>query len=188
MFISYSFRLYARWGMTALTMAAKKGVAWVSPTLRSESDMRFLYALSPVLAVAGYLGWRHFAAQVYVGDLPPFDLGVYGYTEALAYVAGLTPEAKAVYLGPLHRADLALMLALTVTLILPARRWFWAIPALLYLGFDQLENGLVAQFLTRGIHEVGEVATLGLFTGAKFGFLVLAVVVAIWGIWRRWRG
>jgi hypothetical protein len=149
--------------------------------------LRFLYAVPPVLAVVGYLIWRHFATQVYVGDLPPFDLGVYGYTDALAYVAGLTAEARAVYLGPLHWADMGFILALTVTLVLPVWRWFLAIPAVLYLGFDVLENGMVAQFLTRGIYEVGEVATLGLFTGAKFGCLMLALVVAIWGIWRRWR-
>jgi hypothetical protein len=149
--------------------------------------VRFLYAVPPGLVVVGYLIWRHFAAQVYVGDLPPFDLGPYDYADALTYVEGLNAQAKAVYLGPLQRADLGLMLALTVTLILPLRRWIWAIPAALYLGFDLLENWQVSLLLTRGLTEMGQVATLSLYTGAKFGFLALAVVAAIWGVWRRWR-
>jgi drug/metabolite transporter superfamily protein YnfA len=150
--------------------------------------MRFLYAVPPILALGAYLIWRHFAAQVYVGDLPPFDLRLYSYEDARAYLAGLSAAARAVYLGPMWWADLGLMLALAVTLILPLRGRVWAVPAGLYVAFDLLENRVVAQFLTRGIHEVGEAATLSLFTGAKFGFLGLAVILALWGVWQRWRG
>lgn len=149
--------------------------------------MRVLYAVPPVLVVVAYLIWQHFAAQVHVGELPPFDLQLYAHDDARTYLAGLGDAARAVYLGPLQWADLGLMLALTVTLILPLGRWFWAVPALLYLGFDLLENATVGQFLTRGISEVGEVAMLSLFTGAKFAALAVAAVLAAWGVWRRWR-
>ncbi len=149
--------------------------------------MRVLYAMPAVLAAVAYLVWRHFAAQVYVGDLPPFDLRFYGFADAQAYLTGLTEGTRAVYLGPLHRADLALMLALTVTLALPVwrRGWLGCVPAALYLGFDLLENRMVAGLLTHGLHEIGEVATLSVITGLKFGFLAVAGLLAVWGLWRR---
>jgi hypothetical protein len=145
--------------------------------------------LSLALTALGYLVWRHYAAQVTVGDLPPFDLRLYAYKDALAYLGRLTDAAKAVYLDRLHWADLGFMLALTATLVVAVwpMGWFWALPALAYLGFDLLENAMVAGFLRRGIFEVGEIATLSLITGAKFGFMVLAAILAIWGVWRQWR-
>ena len=121
-----------------------------------------------------------------MGDLPPFDLRFYGFDDAQVHLAGLTEGARAVYLGPLHRADLALMLALAVTLALPVwrRGGLWCAPAALYLGFDLLENRVVAGLLTHGLHEIGEVATLSVITGMKFGFLAVAGLLAVWGLWR----
>jgi hypothetical protein len=150
---------------------------------------RIMLAVPPVVAVACYLVWAHFAAQVAVGDLPPFDLRLYGYEEAKAYLAGLSDAARAVYLGPLQRADLALMISLTLTLLLPVWRkgWLWCLPAMGYLVFDVLENRAVAALLTQGLHEVGEVAMLSLFTGIKFGALGLAALLAVWRFWAIWR-
>ncbi|MGL4320269.1 MAG: hypothetical protein ACRCS3_05335 [Paracoccaceae bacterium] len=146
---------------------------------------RIILAGPPLVAAASYLVWNYFAAQVSVGELPPFDLRLYGYEEAKAYLAGLSDAARAVYLGPLQRADLALMASLTLTLLLPVWRkgWLWCLPAIGYLVFDVLENRTVAMLLTRGLHEVGEVATLTLFTGIKFGALALAALLAVWRLW-----
>jgi hypothetical protein len=151
--------------------------------------MAVLKFIPLVIAALAYLIWRHFAAQVYVGDLPPFDLRLYAYDAARAYIAGLTDAARAVYLERLHWADLGLMLSVTVTVVLPVWHmgWYWGLPALGYLGFDLLENAIVAGFLRRGIFEVGEVATLSLITGAKFALLAVAAGLAIWGVWRQWR-
>ncbi|OYU37939.1 MAG: hypothetical protein CFE33_17890 [Pseudorhodobacter sp. PARRP1] len=148
--------------------------------------MRVLYWALPIAAALAYGVWQYFAAQVYVGDLPPFDLHLYSFDEARTYLAGLTPAAKAIYLGPLHQADTVLLLALSATLMLPVRRlgWLWCLPALAYAGFDLLENDFVASLLRNGLHEIGEVAMLGIVTGAKFAALGLAVILALWGLWR----
>lgn len=143
-----------------------------------------------VVAALAYAVWRYFAAQVYVGDLPPFDLRLYGYDAAQAYLAGLTDAARAVYLGPLHRADLGLMAALTVVLMVPVwrMRWVWWVPALLYPGFDLLENRAVAGLLTDGVTNAGAIATLSGVTGLKFGFLGVAAMIALWRTGQQWRG
>lgn len=145
---------------------------------------RFLAAVPLVLAGVAYLVWNHLAGQVRVGDLPPFDLHLYDFADAQAYLAGLSDGAKAIYLGPLHRADYALMTALAVTLALPVwkRGWVWCLPVVLYLVFDVLENRVVSDFLTQGLHEVGEVAVLSALTGLKFGFLGVAAVTAGWAL------
>lgn len=148
--------------------------------------MRVLYWTLPIAAALAYGVWQYFAAQVYVGQLPPFDLRPYEYDETLAYLAGLSPAAKTTYLGPLHQADTVLLLALSATLMLPVRRlgWLWCLPALAYAGLDLLENDFVASLLRNGLHEIGEVAMLGIVTGAKFAALGLAVILALWGLWR----
>ncbi|GLS86374.1 hypothetical protein GCM10010873_13480 [Cypionkella aquatica] len=148
--------------------------------------MRVLYGVLPIAAALTYGVWQHYAAQVYVGDLPPFDLHFYDYDEALVYVAGLNPDAKAIYLGPLRSADTALMLLLAATLIVPVWRlgWLWCLPALAYATFDFFENGTVAALLTHGIREAGEVDTVTLLTLSKFVTLGIAGVLALWGLWR----
>jgi hypothetical protein len=146
---------------------------------------RFISAVPPA-AAAAYLVWHHFAAQVRVGDLPPFDLRLYRFEEAQAYLGALSDRAKGIYLGPLHMADFALMTALAVMLALPVlkRGWVWCLPVVLYLVFDVLENRVVAGLLTHGLHETGEVAVLSALTGLKFAFLGIAVAMAGWALWR----
>lgn len=148
--------------------------------------MRGLYWALPMATALAYGVWCYYAAQVYVGDLPPFDLHFYTYDQALAYLAGLSPDAKAIYLGSLHRADTALLLSLAATLILPVWRlgWLWCLPALAYAGFDLLENGAVSERLIQGIREAGEVDMVTLLTLSKFAALGIAVILALWGLWR----
>lgn len=152
--------------------------------------MRVLYWALPIAAALAYGVWRHFAAQVYVGDLPPFDLHVYDVDQARIYLAGLSLDAKAIYLGPLHRADTVLLLLLAATLIVPVWRlgWLWCFPALAYAGFDLLENGSVAGLLTQGIREAGEVDTVTVLTLSKFAALGIAGVLVLWRLWRMRRG
>jgi hypothetical protein len=151
--------------------------------------VKAVLAIPPLVALLAYLVWRHFAAQVMVGDLPPFDLRLYGDAEAQVYLAGLSDTARAIYLGPLHRADGVLMAGLTISLLLPVwrRGWLWCVPAVLYLVFDVLENRTVAGLLTDGLHEAGDVAMLSLFTGVKFGGLAVAALVAGCSLWMKWR-
>ena len=96
--------------------------------------MKPLPWIAPLIAAASYLAWSHVARQVYANGLPPFDLHPYSHQGALQYLAALTPEAKAVYLGPLHSLDALLLTSLTASLILPVWRagWAWTLPALCY--------------------------------------------------------
>ena len=148
--------------------------------------MKYLYWALPMATVIAYGVWRYFAAQVYVGDLPPFDLHLYGFREAQAYLAGLTPAAKATYLGPLHLADALLMFCLAVTLVLPIWRWDWPwfLPAMLYVLLDLVENGKVAGLLRGGLCLTADLENLALVTGLKFAALAIAVILALWGLWR----
>lgn len=152
--------------------------------------MKYQYWALPIATALAYGIWRHYAAQVYVGDLPPFDLRLYSFEQAQTYLAGLTPAAKAIYLGPLHTADFVLMICLTATLIAAVwrRGWFWAVPALGYLGCDVIENRDVTSLLEFGIKgSGGELDRLPYATGLKFACLGVAVALALWGLWRKQR-
>ena len=151
--------------------------------------MKYLYWALPIAAALAYGVWRHYAAQVYVGDLPPFDLHLYGFREAQTYLAGLTPAAKAIYLGPLHLVDSLLMFCLAATLVLPIWRWDWPwfLPAMLYAGLDLVENGKVAGLLRGGLCLPADVENVALVTGLKFAALGLAAALALWSLWRKQR-
>ena len=148
--------------------------------------MKLLPWTPPLLAAASYLAWSYVARGVYAAGLPPFDLHPYSYLGARDYLAALTPEARAAYLGPLQRLDLLLLISLTASLILPVWRagWVWALPALTYAGADLLENAAVAALLTQSQPEAGEIATIALLTTIKFAALALAAALALIGLWR----
>lgn len=148
--------------------------------------MKHLYWALPTATALAYGVWRYYAAQVYVGDLPPFDLHLYSFEQAQVYLAGLTPAAKAIYLGPLHLADALLMLCLAATLVLPVWRWDWPwfLPAMFYVGFDLLENDKVARLLRGGLCVAADVENVALVTSLKFAALTVAAALALWSLWR----
>ena len=148
--------------------------------------MKHLYLALPMASALAYGVWRYYAAQVHVGDLPPFDLHLYSLEQAQTYLAGLTPAAKATYLGPLHLVDSLLMFCLAGTLVLPIWRWNWPwfLPAMLYVLLDLLENGKVAGLLRGGPSVVADVENLAMVTSLKFMALALAVILALWSLWR----
>ena len=152
--------------------------------------MKYMYWALPIATAFAYGVWRYFAGQVYVGLLPPFDLHLYSFEQAQAYLAGLTPAAKTIYLGPLHNADSVLMICLAATLIVAVwrRGWLWAVPALLYIGFDLAENRVVTSLLDSGMDGTRTAAVqLMILTGSKFGCLGLAAILALGVIWQDWR-
>lgn len=145
--------------------------------------------MAPIFAALSYAAWQFFARQVYAAGLPPFDLHPYGLDEARTYLAALTPAAIATYTGPLHRADLALLISLTTSLILPVwrRGWVWTLPALAYAGFDLAENAAVAALLTTAAPTAEAVATIAVLTALKFAALGLAALLAMAALWRNRR-
>ena len=100
--------------------------------------------------------------QQQAGGLAPFDLRPWGYSfvEAKAFLAALSPEGRAYYLGPQHWLDLffpgliaaTLYCALVVLLrpYLGANGRFVAALAILVAVFDWLENAAVATMLQAG--------------------------------------
>jgi hypothetical protein len=126
------------------------------------------------------------------GGATPFDLRALGYglAEAKPYLAALTPEGTALYLGPIRLNDTLFPILFTATLCLPLRRLgeLWFLPALAYGLFDLAENVAVARLLRAG-PDVGaaSVALASGFTQAKFAAGAIAVLVALYGLWRNWR-
>lgn len=122
----------------------------------------------------------------------PFDLRLtgYGLTEALAYVAALTPEAMATYLGPWRIADTLLPLALMPVLMLPlwGRGQMAFLPALAYGLADLGENNAVARLLQAGAEMTGsEVMLASTLTQGKYLALGLAVGLVLWTLGQAWR-
>jgi hypothetical protein len=136
--------------------------------------------------------WFGPQVQAAAGGLMPFDLRAtgYGVAEARDFLAALTPEGRALYLGPVRINDTVFPILFTLTLCLPLRgkAWVWFLPALAYGVLDLAENMAVAALLRAG-PEVADsaVALASGLTMAKFAACVVAVVLALLGVWKAWR-
>jgi negative regulator of sigma E activity len=99
------------------------------------------------------------APRIDAGGLAPFDLRTHGYTfdEARAFLTALTPEGRAVYLGPQRVADTIFPVGFAATMMLlvfwglkrlsrPAAWAGLALP-LAYFAADMAENAAVAGLL-----------------------------------------
>ena len=163
--------------------------------------------------------WAVFAAMVLVycamvlwslpiimsdaNGLMPFDLRPSGYTteEARAFLAALSENGRAHYLGVQHKLDtlypglMALSLILAYLLLYPTK---WAVGfsvlAVLAAVFDWSENSAVADLLRLGAEGIDEevVSIAALFTILKSGFVTVALTILLVGVvgmmWRRWKG
>ena len=119
---------------------------------------------------------------------PETRMGGYSQAELESYIAGLSPEARATYLGPHRIADTLFPIGFFATLALGSflalRRWGagWAamasLPAFVYLVFDMMENATFALLLRVGPGvDPGLAARADLATRAKFLFVDLALAV-----------
>lgn len=128
--------------------------------------------------------------RIDAGGLLPLDLRVMGYGvgEVAAYLAALSEAGRNVYLGPARLADTIFPILFTLTLALPhlgtPRPLLRVLPVVVYGLCDLAENAAVAALLRDGLAEPGSVATASLLTQAKFAFVALAVLLALWGLWR----
>ena len=99
------------------------------------------------------------APRIEAGGLAPFDLRTRGYSfdEARAFLTALTPEGRAVYLGPQRFADTVFPIGFTGTMVCLV---FWALKGLsrptawaalalplAYFAADMAENAAVAGLL-----------------------------------------
>lgn len=156
-----------------------KTLNWALPLAAAASYALLIFYLAPQLSAQS-------------GGGIPFDLRALGYSlaDAKAYLAALTPEGTALYLGPIRLNDTVIPILFTATLCLPLRRLgeLWFLPALAYGLFDLAENVAVARLLRAGVDvEAGAVALASGFTQAKFAAAGLAILVALYGLWRNWR-
>jgi hypothetical protein len=148
--------------------------------------------LATALAYGVLVLWFGPQVQAAAGGLMPFDLRPMGYDldAARLFLTTLTSEGRDVYLVPVRINDTIFPILFTLTLCLPVRRWTWAwtIPALAYGLLDLAENMAVATLLRTG-PEVGSgpVALASALTQAKFAASVVAVGIALWGLWLAWR-
>lgn len=141
--------------------------------------------------------------QLKVDGALPFDLRPAGYSlaEARAYLAGLSPEARAFYLGPQHWLDTIypglLMLTLgTAFHRLFSRRMAWVATAVAVAaaGFDWLENAAVGAMLSRDPAAVMDamIQVANLWTVLKSVTVSVAMVLLVIGagrkMWLRKRG
>ncbi len=136
--------------------------------------------------------WLIPAIQAGAGGLAILDVrGMgYGQGEAKAFLTALTPEAKALYLGPFRLVDTAFPILLTVTLILPLRGWppLAFVPALIYGLADLTEDWAVAQVLTAGPEAApGPVLLASVLTMVKFAAMACAAGLALAGLVGAWR-
>lgn len=132
-----------------------------------------------------------FGPMVDAGGQPPFDLRAGGYdlAQAQAFVAALTPQGRAAYLGPVRITDTLFVLLMGATLARPLwrRGWVWLLPAALYTGLDLAENAAVAGLLRGGARDGAQVFVASTLTQAKFAVFAVAAVLALWALWRNRR-
>ncbi len=141
------------------------------------------------------------------GNQQPFDLrlGGYSFDEASAFLAALTPEGRALYLGAQHNLDMFYPAMMALVLLFPLVRFTQNWPAvarflaviILFGGAaaDYVENALVAKMLHIGAEglTVSAVKTASFWTLTKsvcttVAFLVLLVAMALALVSRLGRG
>lgn len=148
--------------------------------------------------------WTLPAISQAAGGLQPFDMrpGGYSFAEAQAFLAALSPQGRAIYLGPQQRLDLvypaalALALGLSLYLLAPFNRFLKGLLAMIpVLGmvFDYLENATVRAMLLAGPSALQpeQAETASRLTTAKVAFdsaayVLVVVFLIVWAI-RRWR-
>lgn len=156
-----------------------------------------------IAAALPILLWLAPAIREGAGGLAPFDtrLAGYGLTEAQAFVAALTPEARALYLGPERWADTVFPLGIlgalafgTLWALQPVRPVIAVVallPALAFFAFDAAENAVVAAMLRIGEPDLLSAAMVeqaSSFTIWKYRTLALALVVLVAAVLLRRRG
>lgn len=148
--------------------------------------------LLTVLAFGLLAGWYGPQVQAAAGGLWPFDMRAagYGLAEARAFLTALSPEGRALMLGPVRVTDTVFPILFTLTLCLPlrGRGWVWCLPALAYGLLDLAENMAVAVLVRAGPEvAAGPVALASGLTIGKYVALVLALVLALAALWQRRR-
>ncbi len=172
--------------------------------MRAGNILYGLVFLAGVGVYAAMLLWTLPAITEAAGGLMPFDMRPYGYThtEAVNFLAALTPDGLALYLGPqawldrAYPALLGLFLAWSFLRLGPGTllRVVLVVAALAGAGFDYLENMRVHAMLLAGPQGTTETMAqaASLATVLKSGLvtfcLTALLLLVLWRGWRRLRG
>jgi len=127
------------------------------------------------------------------GGLAPFDMRPtgYGFDEAKAFLAALSPDGSVFYLGVQEKLDsvypalLAATLFFAIAALAPARlgiwRWVLALIAVPGAVFDYLENAAVSAMLAAGADGLTPaiVASADRWTVLKSAFTAVAMVTLV---------
>lgn len=147
-------------------------------------------------AAASFAGLQYYMMTVLVpgaGGLMPFDVRPFGYSvdDVQQYLAALSPEAFAVYTGPVAWIDTIFPVALALWLAFIALggraiAWLGGLMALAYGGIDLAENAEVARLLTTPMLVDPDVAAqASQLTMLKFAVLVAAAAFVLYGRFKR---
>jgi len=164
---------------------------------------RVLFGILAAATVAVYLvmvSWSlpYIAAQA--GGQMPFDMrpGGYGFEEARAFLAALSPQGNAFYRDVQHRLDLffpgliAATLYFAIAALLPARlgRWRYvaALPVVLTAIFDWAENAGVSAMLAAGAEGVTREMVASASRWSVLKAIVSTVAYSALLILLAWRG
>lgn len=140
--------------------------------------------------MSGLLAWMNLgplaAITAEAQGLAPFDLRPMGYgePEARAFLAAISPEGRALYLGLQHRLDTAYPPLLALVLIwsyfaLLSRPWAMGAAgiAVLAAAVDLVENARVAGLLLSTAPTASEIAAASQASLAKTALVSLALVL-----------
>lgn len=138
-------------------------------------------------AVYGALIWTGVTAVMpEAGGLLPFDLRATGYTEAeaAAFLAALSADGRAAYLGPVAMLDT--LFPPLLGLLLASLIWRWGRPLLapvpfLYVAVDLWENAVVGRMLAS--NDAALAGSASNLTQAKFALLAMSLAL----VWMSWR-
>jgi hypothetical protein len=160
----------------------------------------FWTVIAVTLAVYGAMAaWSIPRIAAEAGGIEPFDLRLFGYTEAdaRAFLGSLSDAGRAFYARVQHGIDilfpglLALSLILCFDRLVPAQgpRLALSLLALATMAADYRENALVARMLAMAPEAVPAefIARASLATQVKSGVVTLALTALILALFLRWR-
>ncbi|HQZ12306.1 MAG TPA: hypothetical protein PK286_05415 [Devosia sp.] len=162
-----------------------------------------LFAVTMIL-YGTMLAWSLPAVSAAAGGLPPFDLrpGGYSLADAQEFLTALSAEGAAFYRNVQLRLDMAFPLLIGLTMyfalaaLLPKRlgRWRYAValPALLAMPFDYIENHTIGLMLDAGPERLTEDLVARGSMASQVKTVITSVVMTVillalvWHAVRKW--
>jgi hypothetical protein len=161
--------------------------------MKAESVAFWILFAVTVVVYGAMVLWSLPRIAAAAGGLAPFDMRPTGYSfdEAKGFLAALSPDGFAFYLGVQGKLDaiypalLAATLFFAIATLVPMRlgvwRWVLALIAIPGAVFDYLENAAVSAMLTGGADGLttAAVSTADRWTVLKSAFTAVAMITLV---------